>query len=71
MPAVLKAPAPLAVEQWKYVFDTGHAIGPALAIISSGCFAYVAYNRTSLCLKLSPSPHSLSPPTFKRTLLIQ
>ncbi|KAF2118024.1 hypothetical protein BDV96DRAFT_597874 [Lophiotrema nucula] len=46
IPQILKAPAPLAADQWEGVFHKGHAIGPALAITSSAACAYVAYNRT-------------------------
>ncbi|KAF2794185.1 hypothetical protein K505DRAFT_275564 [Melanomma pulvis-pyrius CBS 109.77] len=47
IPAVLKAPAPLAVRQWRTVFDLGRKIGPVLALASSLSFGYVAYNQDS------------------------
>lgn len=53
IPAVLKAPAPLAVRQWKTMFDIGQKVGPVLAVVSSLAFGYVAYNRTP-----SPLPNT-------------
>jgi hypothetical protein len=68
MPAILKAPAPLAVEQWKQVFNMGRAIGPILALLSSGCFAFVGYKRKSLTSHTFRSRPSSPPCMFQSVL---
>jgi hypothetical protein len=69
MPAILKAPAPLAVEQWKQVFNMGRAIGPILALLSSGCFAFVGYKRMSSTSHTFRSQPSFPPRTFQLILI--
>ncbi|KAF2652003.1 hypothetical protein K491DRAFT_695991 [Lophiostoma macrostomum CBS 122681] len=63
VPAILMAPAPLAVKQWAKVYDTGHKVGPALAVISALATAYVAYHQdpTSLPFKLNAAATVLVP----------
>lgn len=42
-PALLDAPAPLLVKQWKKVFDTGKVVAPPLSLVSAIIFASLAY----------------------------
>ncbi|KAJ4361844.1 hypothetical protein N0V83_010785 [Neocucurbitaria cava] len=45
VPAVMQAPAPLAVKQWFTVLTNGGAIGRPLAILSAIATGYVAYHQ--------------------------
>ncbi len=45
IPAILKAPTPLLLQQWRSIFTTGATIGPPLAIISFLNLGYVAYTK--------------------------
>ncbi|KAH7135534.1 hypothetical protein B0J11DRAFT_518573 [Dendryphion nanum] len=55
VPAVMYAPAPLAVRQWIKLYDVGHYIGPAGAILGALSSAYVASQQktSSLAFKLN------------------
>ncbi|KAF2708747.1 hypothetical protein K504DRAFT_477199 [Pleomassaria siparia CBS 279.74] len=69
VPAVLQAPAPLAVRQWKKVFDIGYANGPVLALISGAAFAFVAYKQdpSSLPFRFNVAAAVLVPSTVPFT----
>ena len=43
VPSLLLAPYPLVAHQWRHSFDTGKIAHPALALVSSVAFGYVAY----------------------------
>ncbi|KAI5200696.1 DUF1772-domain-containing protein [Aureobasidium subglaciale] len=43
VPALMDAPAPLLVKQWKRIFDIGKVTLPPLAIASGAIFGYLAY----------------------------
>ena len=43
IPAILKAPTPVLLQQWRSVFTTGASIGAPLAIISFLNLGYVAF----------------------------
>ncbi|KAF2274918.1 uncharacterized protein EI97DRAFT_459871 [Westerdykella ornata] len=44
VPALMQAPAPLAVKQWDTVYSIGKKTAPALAVVSSLALGYVTYH---------------------------
>lgn len=42
-PALLRAPAPLLAQQWKILFDSDRLVGPAVTLLSSSVFGYIAW----------------------------
>jgi hypothetical protein len=46
VPAIMKAPAPLAAKQWAHEYYTASRVAPPLAIIAALATGYTAYHRT-------------------------
>ncbi|KAF2267134.1 DUF1772-domain-containing protein [Lojkania enalia] len=63
IPAILKAPAGLAAQQWQIVYYRGIAIGPALSVVSALATAWVAYHQdsSSLAFKLNTAAAIILP----------
>ncbi|CAO2653352.1 Nn.00g027630.m01.CDS01 [Neocucurbitaria sp. VM-36] len=70
VPAVMKAPAPLAANQWYTVLTHGGAIGRPLAILSAIATGYVAYHQdpSSTPFKLNIAATVLLPSIVPFTL---
>ena len=48
-PALLMAPAPLLVKQWKKMFDSDKLVAPAVVTVGGAITGFLAYQR-SYCL---------------------
>lgn len=45
-PAILKAPAPLLVKQWKTQFEADKIVAPAISVFSAVIFGYISFRGT-------------------------
>jgi len=72
IPVILKAPAPLAAQQWQTLYDLGKPAGISLSLTSSAAFAYVAshYDPASLPFKLNVAAAVLLPSIMPFTLAV-